>query len=170
MNVVADANATQTVATAISETKVISNKKVRREIPPVWKVVKMGHRKFNAQLAKNQNTDTKWDCLNECAPKCYEDTLEFWMDFRTQAERLTDSVKFNKCCKERKLDVKAVAEHVVFEGSAKLNRVIRDGVESVLGERLMMYHSPIYRDDAKLYSRFAESKGRATAQEGENLS
>lgn len=57
---IADANkATQTVATATSETKIVSNKKVRKEIAPVWKVVRMGHRKFNAQLAKNQNADTK---------------------------------------------------------------------------------------------------------------
>lgn len=165
---VADANkATQTVATATSETKVVSNKKVRREIAPVWKVVKMGQRKFNAQLTKNQNTDTKWDCLNECSPKCYDDRLRFWTDFRTHAARLVDSKRFDKCCGERGLNVQAVAEHVVFEGSAVLNRVIRNGVEATLGERIMMFHSPIYKDEANLYHEVAESKERDTSLLGE---
>lgn len=165
---VADANkATQTVATATPETKDGSNKKKRREIAPVWKVVRMGHRKFNAQLTKNQNTDTKWDCLNECAPKCYEDRLEFWADFRTHAARLVDSKRFDKCCSDRGLNVQAVAEHVVFEGSAVLNRVIRNGVEATLGERIVMFHSPIYKDKANLYHKEAESKERDTSLSGE---
>ena len=165
---VADANkATQTVATATPEPKGGSNKKVRREIAPVWKVVRMGQRKFNAQLAKNQNTDTKRDCLNECAPKCYEDRLRFWADFRTHAARLVDSKKFDKCCVDRGLSVQAVAEHVTFEGSAVLNRVIRNGAEAILGERIMMFKSPICRDEAHLYLQEAESKERDTSLSGE---
>lgn len=162
----ANTKATQPVATAAVETKVISKKRARREIVPVWKVVRMGHRKFNAQLTKNQNTDTKWDCLNECVSKCYEDRLEFWTDFRTQAERLVDSKKFEKRCSERKLNVQAVAEHVVFDGSAVLNRVIRNGLEATLGERIMMYNSPIYKDEAKLYHSIGESKERDSFASG----
>ena len=139
-----------------------TKKKARRVIAPVWQVVKAGHRMFDAQLTKNQNTETKHDCLNECVSEstCYRDQLEFWLDFKTQAARLEDSKKFGKCCDERGLNPIAVAEHVAFEGSVVLNRVLRYGVEAVLGERIMMFKSPIYQDEANLYSQVVESEER----------
>jgi hypothetical protein len=160
---VADAdNATQMAATAVTNPKEGSNKKVRREIAPVWKVVRMGNVKFDAQLMKYQNTETKRDCLNESIAKYYRDLLGFWLDFRTHAARLVDSKRFRKCCEDRGLNIQSVAEHVVFEGSAVVNRVIRYGVDAILGERIMMFNTPIYKDEAKLYSQSAESKGRGS--------
>lgn len=169
-NRVADVEATQQVTTvANNETTTPQGKgkgqsnvsdKPRRVTAPVWKVLKAGSKKFDAQLAKTQTTETKRDCINDCVSKHYQDPLVFWMDFRTHADRLVDSKKFTKCCEGKGLDVQSVAEHVTFLGSAKINRVLRYGVEAVFGERIMMYNEPIYLDEANLYSKSTESKGQ----------
>lgn len=152
------------MAATVAPTKNTDTKKkrVRRVISPVWRVMKSGNRKFNAQLSIFQNTETKWECLNESASKFYSDRGDFWADFRTQAARLVDSKRFEKCCRDNRLDVQAVAEHVAFEGNAMVNRVIRNGLEVTFGERIMMYQRPIYRDDANLYQQ------AGGARDGEN--
>ncbi len=162
-NRVADVDVAQPVATATNNNQTENLKgndkpKKRREIAPVWKVVKEGSKKFAAQLEKHKNPETKRECLNECVSKHYQDRLRFWQDFRTQSDRLVDSKKFEKCCTSRGLDVQTVAEHVVFEGSVVLNRVIRYGVDAILGERIMMFKKPIYNDENKLYVQSAEGK------------
>lgn len=126
------------------------NGKGRGKKAPVWKVLNSSRTKFDAQVTKD--TNVKRVCIEACIGKHYRDDLRFWLDFKTQSERLTDSVRFNAYCESRGLDPKNVSQHIVFESETKVNKVLRDGVASVMGERVMMFSQPLFRDKNNLYT------------------
>ena len=112
---------------------------------------------FKRQIT--QDTECKKKCLVAAVARMnqlYPDALRFWADFRVERERLLDSQRFNKECKNRGLEPKNVADHVVCEGKAMVNKVLLNGLQP-LGERVQMYHSPLWEDTFSLYTN-AETK------------
>jgi hypothetical protein len=108
-----------------------------------------------------QNTKTKRETLNlavRLCPKYYSDTFRFWQDLLDEANILLDSNRFNKYCNDvLKLDPQAVAEHLVVEGKATVNKVLKEGLENY-GEKARMFSERLYVDTRKLYD--VKNEGR----------
>ena len=144
------------------EAKVATKKnagKGRTPKSPVWKVLDDARKKFNAQIVKS--TSVKRECIKACISKYYADDLRFWLDLLSQSEKLLlDSMRFNKACDDLGL----------FESEKTAKRVLIEGVEAVLGERVKMFTEPLYVDEKKLYanssSNVQETPSEANATSG----
>lgn len=154
------------------EAKVATKKnagKGRTPKSPVWKVLDDARKKFNAQIVKS--TSVKRECIKACIGKYYADDLRFWLDLLSQSEKLLlDSMRFNKACDNLGLAPKTVAQHILFESEKTAKRVLIEGVEAVLGERVKMFTEPLYVDEKKLYanssSNVQETPSEASATSG----
>lgn len=127
------------------------------KVPPIYQIVRSAMAQFKRQIT--QNTECKKQCLVAAVARMnqlYPDALRFWADFRVERERLLDSQRFNKECKSRGLEPENVADHVVCEGKSMVNKVLLNGLQP-LGERVQMYHSPLWEDTFSLYTN-AETK------------
>lgn len=130
--------------------KTEKNVKGRGKKAPIWKVLDKSRKTFDAQLTKN--ADVKRQCIKVSIREHYADELRFWLDLKGQTERLLDSISFNKYCTERNLKPEIVAEHIVYESESVMKKVLSEGIESVLGERVMMFTQPLFVDENQLYS------------------
>ena len=102
-------------------------------------------RKFQQQLRKNQNLQTKIDCIEEAAEEIYGKSAQVvWHDLLKEAMRLTNLIDFNTYCHSLGLDPSCVAQHIVFEGSGVVNKVMRNGVENELGAEIFAYEEPLF--------------------------
>lgn len=110
----------------------------------VWVVMTRARRMFLRQLKATQNLETKIACIDEIAGMIYSDPKRVWYDLLTEAKRLTNLIDFNEYCKSLGLNPDYVAQHVVFEGSGTVNKVMRHGVKEVIGERIRMFKKPLY--------------------------
>ena len=151
------------------EAKVATKKnagKGRTPKSPVWKVLDDARKKFKAQ-----STSVKRECIKACIGKYYADDLRFWLDLLSQSEKLLlDSMRFNKACDNLGLAPKTVAQHILFESEKTAKRILIEGVEAVLGERVKMFTEPLYVDEKKLYanssSNVQETPSEAPATSG----
>lgn len=129
----------------------------RRHVNPLYVVIRKFWNLFNAYDEGMQNTTTKRDTLNlaiRLSPKYYSDSFRFWQDLLDEANLLLDSNRFNKYCNDvLKLDPRAVAEHLVVEGKATVNKVLKEGLENY-GEKARMFKERLYSDEKrKLYDK-----------------
>ena len=118
---------------------------------PFSLVLKGARAQFKKQV--EHNTETKRKCIENNISRYYADPLRFWLDFKNETKVLLDSMEFNRYCNEIGLNPEYVAEHVVYEGSKIRNKVKDNGLESVLGERVMMFNAPLYVDAEELYGK-----------------
>lgn len=102
-------------------------------------------RKFQQQLKKMQTIQTKIDCIEEVAEEVYGSVPQMvWHDLLKESKRLTNLVDFNEYCRSLDLNPSYVAQHIVFEGSGVVNKVMRNGVEDVLGAMIIVYNEPLF--------------------------
>ena len=102
-------------------------------------------RKFQQQLKKNQNLQTKIDCIEEAAEEIYGKSAKaVWHNLLEETMRLTNLIDFNTYCRSLGLDPSCVAQHIVFEGSGVVNKVMRNGVENELGAEIFAYEEPLF--------------------------
>ena len=115
--------------------------KKRKPVPEIWTVLRKARKIFDAQLVKSN--ETKLLCINNQVNGAFLDVPKFWGDYLTQTERLLNNLKYLKECKRLKVSAKNLSEHIVFLGSATINKVLNDGVESTLGKDLTFYSGEI---------------------------
>ena len=142
---------TQIAGNAGDSTTSNSSTSRRSKVQPVYQVITKARHSFESQLTKDGNVKPR--CLEAALNKCsalYPDPLRFSLDFHTERERLVDSKSFCRECKALGLEPAHVADHVVFEGKAKVNMVLRDGLQ-VLGEKTRMFNCPLWKDSESLY-------------------
>ena len=84
-------------------------------------------------------------------PAKYHDPNIFWKEYAEHINLLIDSRKFCKACKERELDPKVVAEHIVFYGSAAIKKVLREGLEKYIGRGVDEYQGRFTPKDIDSY-------------------
>lgn len=102
-------------------------------------------RKFQQQLKKMQNLQTKIDCIEEVAEEVYGSSAQMvWHDLLKESKRLTNLVDFNEYCRSLGLEPSNVAQHIVFDGSGAVNKVMRNGVESIYGAMILAYGEPLF--------------------------
>ena len=122
------------------------------KVPPVYQIVRSAMAQFKRQIT--QDTECKKKCLVAAVTRMshlYPDALRFWADFRVERDKLLDSHRFCKECKSRSLKPENVADHVVCEGKAIVNKVLLNGILP-LGERVQMYKDPLWEDTFSLYA------------------
>jgi hypothetical protein len=138
-----------------------NSKKTRsKKVNPLYVVIRKFWSLFKAYDEGMQNTNTKREMLNlaiRLCPKYYSDTFRWWQDLLDEANILLDSVRFNKGCEALGLNAQAVAEHLVVEGKATVNEVLKYGIQ-VYGEKVRMFSDRLYKDDRKLYSKSTDVK------------
>lgn len=139
---------------ASKDSKPMRNEKrsSRRHVNPLFIVTRKFWSIFKAYDEDLQNTKTKKETLDLAIRLCskyYPDTFRFWQDLLDEANILLDSNRFNKYCNDvLKLDPQAVAEHLVVEGKATMNKVLKDGLENY-GEKARMFSERLYSDDKR---------------------
>jgi hypothetical protein len=127
----------------------------RRHVNPMYIVIRKFWSIFGAYDEGMQNTQTKKATLNLAIRLCskyYPDTFRFWQDLLDEANILLDSKRFNNYCNDvLKLDPQAVAEHIVVEGKATVNKVLKEGLENY-GQKARMFGLRLYSyEKRKLY-------------------
>lgn len=97
----------------------------------------------------NKSNEVKASCIQRFMPALYPDPSQFWIEFMKQVNILTDSRRFCRECITLGYQPENVAEHVVFLGSAPMRKVLREGVQNILGATIQFYKvrfSPIEAD------------------------
>lgn len=128
-------------------------KSSRRHVNSLYVVIRKFWNLFRAYDEGMQNTNTKREMLNlaiRLCPKYYSDTFRWWQDLLSEANILLDSIRFNNDCNALGLKPQAVAEHLVVEGKATVNMVLKYGLR-VYGEKVRMFKDRLYKDDRQLY-------------------
>lgn len=119
----------------------------RHEIPALWKVLGKARPVFTVQISKTN--EVKASCIQRFMPALYPDPSQFWIEFMEQVNILLDSRRFCRECKALGYQPENVAEHVVFLGSAPMRKVLREGVQNILGATIQFYKerfSPVEAD------------------------
>ena len=132
---------------------------------PVYQVLKKARNLQLKQLV--QNGESKAACIKATVAKCsdiYPDALRFDMDFRAERERLTDSKRFSSACEAKGLKPTEVADHVVFEGKAIVEKVLKEGLQ-ILGDKVQMFNCPLWKDQFNLFSQPAEQQTPAAPEQ-----
>lgn len=133
----------------ISQMEAQASKKVKgaktSKTPAIWVTLSRARRKFYQQLKATQNNATKIACIDEVAQEVYKsDHKMVWYDLLKESKRLTNLIDFNEYCHSLQRNPAFVAQHVAFEGSGVVNKVMRYGIESMLGDRILAYDEPLY--------------------------
>lgn len=109
----------------------------KRNVSPLWSVITKANRVFAVQVKKDNKT--KLDCLNNAMVSKYPDQDRFWVEYHQQTSTLLDSRRFCKDCMDRGYCPVAIAEHVVFDGSTVMRKVLKEGVLHAIGENIQFY-------------------------------
>lgn len=151
-------NATAASANSVNSdvtTKTSSSKKRTYKPQSVYYILSKSRQMFKWQLEKD--SETKVACMEAALaanPQKYSDKLRFELDFRAERDRLTDSKRFCLACEALGLDSDNVADHIVFEGKALLEKVLKEGIQ-VVGENVYMFNAPLWSDSQGLYKKDA---------------
>lgn len=109
----------------------------KRNVSPLWSVITKANRVFALQVTKTNKC--KLDCLTNAMVSKYPDQDRFWVEYHQQTSTLLDSRRFCKDCMDRGYCPVAIAEHVVFEGSTVMRKVLKEGVLHAIGENIQFY-------------------------------
>jgi len=123
----------------------------RQAIPAIWRILSKAKKTFTAQLSFVKNNETKLKCIEMYMTVETNDAPKFWGEFMRQVDRLLDSRKFLRECVERGYKPENVAEHIVFLGSAMINKVLNNGVLNTIGNDLKLYADRLSPADADIY-------------------
>ena len=121
----------------------------KRNVSPLWSVITKANKVFAVQVDKDNQRKLK--CLEYAMVGKYSDHDKFWVEYHQQTSTLLDSRRFCKDCMDKGLYPVAIAEHVVFEGSAMMRKVLKEGVTNALGEKIQFYKNVFTPKNTKGY-------------------
>lgn len=126
--------------------------KKRAAVPQIWTVLNRARKTFDAQLEKSNTI--KLACLKRYAGAANNDQQKFYNDFMYQVGRLTDSIRYNEAAKAKNCDPKILGTHIVFLGSAMVNKVLRVGLEnSGVLEDIDLYREAFMPNDPQEFAK-----------------
>lgn len=150
------------------------SKRTSRKLNPLYVAIRKYKTIWSSFDESMQDVKSKRTALNlavRLCPKYYGDSFRFWQDLLDEANILLDSKRFETACKAKGLSAQAVAEHLVCEGKATVNLVLKNGLD-FYGEKAQMFSERLYEDKRNLYN--AGDKAKTTeassAPEVEQLS
>ncbi len=111
-------------------------------ITPFNRVITSARKLYARQLDKNASMKNR--CIANSIAGRYDDSVKFWMEFETQKADILDRVSFVRNCNAEGLKPEIVAEHLILEGNATVNKVLKEGFASLKGAH-KTYTEPIVR-------------------------
>lgn len=120
----------------------------RSRISAFQKTMTSTRRLFSRQLEKSSAMKRK--CIDYCVNRYYSDPLRFWEEFKTKRDEILDRASFNRRCRAEGLNPTYVAEHLLIEGSAKVNAVLKGGFAALNGAQVM-FNASLYEDTEGLH-------------------
>lgn len=118
-------------------TEKAAKRATKRNVSPLWSVITKANRVFAVQITKDNKC--KLNCLKNAMVSKYPDQDKFWVEYHQQTSTLLDSRRFCKDCMDRGYCPVAIAEHVVFDGSTVMRKVLKEGVLHAIGENIQFY-------------------------------
>lgn len=149
-NAAMTANGFSNTAVAENASKNFTAQK-RQAIPAMWRILGKAKKTFNAQLSFVKNNETKLKCIEMYMAVETNDAPKFWGEFMKHVDRLLDSRRYLRECKLLGYKPENVAEHIVFLGSATVNKVLANGVLNTLGNDLKLYQDRLSSEEADIY-------------------
>lgn len=143
--------------------KAQSSSTTNRKVDPLWSVIRKAHKVFAVQIKKDNGT--KLNCLKYAMYSKYDDHEKFWVEYHKKTSMLLDSRRFCNECLQKNYNPAIVAEHIVFEGSAVMRRVLKEGVINVLGESIRLYDKRFTPGDT---ARFVTEENDCVVEEVKN--
>lgn len=111
----------------------------KNSVPLMWRVLSKAKKIYDVQVGKSN--EVKLNCLNRFMFAEYNDEVNFWKEYAWHVNRLLDSRKFCKSCVLRGLEPQIVAEHIVYQGSSAVHKVLEDGLEKYIGGGIDEYRN-----------------------------
>ena len=106
------------------------------------RVIISSRKLYAHQLDKNASMKNR--CIANNITGHYDDPQKFWLEFETQKAEILDRSSFVRNCTAEGLNPEIVAEHLILEGNATVNRVLKEGFASLKGAH-KTYTEPIVR-------------------------
>lgn len=127
-----------------------SNKK-RPAIKLIWRILGKAKHTFNAQIEKTN--EVKLACLKKFAGGTCYDLQKFHGTYMEQVERMTDSKRYCKDAEAAGCDPTILATHIVFLGSATVNRVLKLGLQNTEVARDIDLYREAFLPDAQEFAK-----------------
>lgn len=143
---------TQSEAQNNNNSKTAKNKSgstTPRKVDPLWSVIRKANKVFAVQIKKDN--ECKLNCLEFAMHSKFDDHEKFWVEYHKHTSTLLDSRRFCNDCLAKEYEPAIVAEHIVFEGFATIKKVLKEGVNNVLGERIKLYTERFTPNDTTIY-------------------
>lgn len=118
----------------------INNKKAKRPYSKFWGATNKANRNFRYQLYKSNAV--KRECLRRAAMEVTMDLQKYYFDYMREVNRLTDSQRYCKAAESAGCDANILATHIVFLGSAQVNKVLKVGLE----QSGVLQHVNLYKE------------------------
>jgi hypothetical protein len=116
---------------------------VRKEKPTVFRdVVTLSRNLSLRQFVPSEETHK--GAIERTLLRTNYSKTQFLYEFGMEAERLLDSKRYDVDCRNRDLDPKVVAQHVVFAGDKYIRAVITKGLVAALGSSIASMTKPIF--------------------------
>jgi len=129
--------------------------KKRKPVPKIWFVLGKSRKAFAAQLSKSN--DIKRQCIEIFMVAETQDDNKFWADYFDQVEKLLDSRRYIAECKRVGHCPVNIAEHIVFLGSSTISKVLKEGIDKVIGNDIYLYTERLSPEETDMYrSKFKE--------------
>lgn len=134
---------------ATTEVNVAVSMKTRSRVatPTIWKVLEKARRVFDAQLTKTN--EVKLRCIEKFMNAATLDVEKFWGDYMEQASKLLDSKRYERECQTLGVNAENLATHIVFLGSATINKVFKYGIGVTLKRDYSLYTDPFIPQSTK---------------------
>ena len=136
-------------STEAMASKEVKSTKRAHKVEPIYRVMAKARNQYNKQV--RQDTETKILCIKNNIKDFYKDGARFWADLNKEVEDLLDSKRFNEYCEKCGRNAQDVAQHLVFEGKAAKNRVLKGEFTKDL-KNIRLFNAPLFVDDLNLYS------------------
>ena len=115
-------------------------KKPRRPYSKFWGAVGKANRHFRIQL--NKSNSSKRECFRRAAMEITDDLQKFYYDYMREVDRLTDSQRYCKAAEAAGCNPTILATHIVYLGSAQVNRVLKMGLD----QSGILQHVDLYKE------------------------
>lgn len=123
-------------------------KSAKREESPYLKVRTKAVNIFRNQIDKS--VMTKRNSIDRALEKIITGEYtqnRFLAEFNTNVEMLLDSKRFDKDCKAHNLNPFNAATHIVFDGSSKIELVLKNGLYPSYSTRLTELVEPLFTEE-----------------------
>ena len=109
----------------------------------LWEVTKNARKLYDGISTLCLSYTEKQDAIAEVAEITYDDPAMMIEHIKMMAKRLCQVPGFRAYCSKLGVGPDCVAQHIIFDGYAKVKAVIERGLEPVYGETIVLFSMPI---------------------------